>query len=44
MTEAIQAAMQSLMDDGTYLEILTRWGVEDGAIDDGDDQRRRQLR
>ncbi len=32
MTKAIQAAMQSLMDDGTYLEILTRWGVEDGAI------------
>ncbi len=21
-----------MMDDGTYLEILTRWGVEDGAI------------
>jgi polar amino acid transport system substrate-binding protein len=32
MTPAIQAAMQSLMDDGTYLEILTKWGVEDGAI------------
>jgi polar amino acid transport system substrate-binding protein len=32
MTKAIQAAMQSMMDDGTYLEILTRWGVEDGAI------------
>ena len=33
MTGAIQAAMQSLMDDGTYLDILTRWGVQDGAID-----------
>ncbi len=33
MTKAIQAAMQSLMDDGTYLKILTRWGVQDGAID-----------
>jgi polar amino acid transport system substrate-binding protein len=32
MTKAIQAAMQSLIDDGTYLEILTKWGVEDGAI------------
>ena len=33
MTGAIQAAMQSLMDDGTYLDILTRWGVQDNAID-----------
>ena len=32
MTKAVQAALQSMMDDGTYLEILTRWGVEDGAI------------
>ncbi|WP_427870224.1 ABC transporter substrate-binding protein [Leucobacter luti] len=33
LTKAIQAALQSLMDDGTYLEILTKAGVEDGAID-----------
>jgi polar amino acid transport system substrate-binding protein len=32
MTKAVQAALQSMIDDGTYLEILTRWGVEDGAI------------
>lgn len=32
LVEPIQAAMQSLMDDGTYLDILTEWGVEDGAI------------
>ena len=31
--EAIQAALQSLMDDGTYTAILTKWGVEQGAID-----------
>ena len=27
-------AVQSLIDDGTYTEVLSRWGVEDGAIDD----------
>lgn len=32
LTKAVQAALQSLMDDGTYLEILTKAGVEDGAI------------
>jgi len=31
--EALQAALQSLMDDGTYTEILSKWGVEQGAID-----------
>jgi len=33
MGEAIQAALQSLMDDGTYTSILSKWGVEKGAID-----------
>jgi polar amino acid transport system substrate-binding protein len=28
----IQKTLQSLMDDGTYLEILKAWGNEDGAI------------
>lgn len=32
MTKAVQAALQSMMDDGTYTEILTEWGVQDGAI------------
>lgn len=32
LTAAVQAALQSLIDDGTYLEILTYAGVEDGAI------------
>lgn len=32
MTKAIQAALQSLMDDGTYLEILTAAGIESGAL------------
>ncbi len=34
LTKAVQAALQSLMDDGTYLEILTAAGVEDGAIEE----------
>lgn len=34
LAEAIVAALESLEEDGTYLEILTDWGVEDGAIDD----------
>lgn len=29
---AIQGAVQALIDDGTYLQILKKWGVEDGAI------------
>lgn len=32
MTKAVQAALQSLMDDGTYLEILTSAGFESGAL------------
>lgn len=32
MTKAVQAALQSLMDDGTYLEILTKAGIESGAL------------
>ncbi|WP_205858620.1 ABC transporter substrate-binding protein [Plantibacter sp. M259] len=31
--KALQAALQSLMDDGTYGSILSKWGVESGAID-----------
>lgn len=34
LTEAIQAAMQSLVDDGTYADILDAWGVADGGIDE----------
>ena len=32
MTKAVQAALQSLMDDGTYMDILTAAGFESGAI------------
>ncbi|MFV0428129.1 MAG: ABC transporter substrate-binding protein [Arachnia sp.] len=33
LTEAIQAAMQHLMDDGTWDAILTGWGIEDAALE-----------
>ncbi|MBW3091812.1 ABC transporter substrate-binding protein [Bifidobacterium sp. 82T10] len=33
MDKFIQAAVQELMDDGTYGKILKHWGVESGAID-----------
>ncbi|WP_231371373.1 ABC transporter substrate-binding protein [Bifidobacterium sp. AGR2158] len=33
MAEAVQKAMQKLMDDGTYQAILEEWGVQGGAID-----------
>ncbi|WP_449282722.1 ABC transporter substrate-binding protein [Leucobacter sp.] len=33
-TQAVQAALQSLIDDGTYLEILTAAGIEAGALDE----------
>jgi polar amino acid transport system substrate-binding protein len=32
LTEAVQKAMQSLVDDGTYKKILDKWGVADGAL------------
>ena len=32
--QAIADAVKSLIDDGSYEEVLTTWGVEDGAIDD----------
>lgn len=32
VAEAVQEALQALMDDGTYLDILTRAGFEAGAI------------
>jgi len=34
LAKAIQAALQSLVDDGTYDEILSTWGVEDGGIEE----------
>ncbi|MFJ2864613.1 ABC transporter substrate-binding protein [Kitasatospora sp. NPDC087314] len=33
LTPAIQGAVQSLIDDGTYKQILTKWGVDAGALD-----------
>lgn len=32
-TKAVQAALQSLMDDGTYLKILSSVQIESGALD-----------
>lgn len=32
LTQAVQLALQSLIDDGTYKSILERWGQEDGAV------------
>lgn len=34
IVEAIQAGMQSLVDDGTYGDILDAWGVAEGGIDE----------
>ena len=33
IAKAVQAALQKLMDDGTYMKILKHCGVENGAID-----------
>jgi polar amino acid transport system substrate-binding protein len=32
LKNAVQAAVQKLMDDGTYKQILAHWGVSSGAI------------
>lgn len=34
LTEAIQSALQALIDDGTYTDILDEWGVADGGVDE----------
>ncbi|HEY6708142.1 MAG TPA: transporter substrate-binding domain-containing protein, partial [Actinomycetota bacterium] len=31
--EAVAGAVKALVDDGTYKTILTKWGVDAGAID-----------
>ncbi|MGA3057098.1 MAG: ABC transporter substrate-binding protein [Candidatus Limnocylindrales bacterium] len=32
LRDAVQKALQSMMDDGSYLQILTKWGVQSGAV------------
>ncbi|HVY08803.1 MAG TPA: ABC transporter substrate-binding protein [Mycobacteriales bacterium] len=32
LTQAVKTAVQGLIDDGSYLTILDKWGVESGAI------------
>jgi polar amino acid transport system substrate-binding protein len=34
LTKAVQAALQSMVDDGSYEAILDEWGVADGGIDE----------
>jgi polar amino acid transport system substrate-binding protein len=34
LTQAVQAALQSMVDDGSYEAILDEWGVADGGIDE----------
>jgi polar amino acid transport system substrate-binding protein len=36
LRDAVKAALLSMIDDGTYLQILTKWGVQSGAITDAD--------
>ena len=32
MAAAVQAALQSMVDDGSYGKILAKWGVADGRL------------
>jgi polar amino acid transport system substrate-binding protein len=32
LRDAVKAALQAMIDDGTYLKILTTWGVQSGAV------------
>jgi len=34
LTSAVQAALQSMVDDGSYDAILDSWGVTDGGVDE----------
>ncbi|TQO19949.1 amino acid ABC transporter substrate-binding protein (PAAT family) [Rhodoglobus vestalii] len=33
MAQVVQAALQSMVDDGSYLELLDAWGVASGGLD-----------
>ncbi|MGC0374929.1 ABC transporter substrate-binding protein [Streptomyces sp. SAI-229] len=33
LTQALEAAVNAIIEDGTYKEILAKWGAETGAID-----------
>ena len=35
-TPVLQKALQSLIDDGTYTKILSKWGVESGGVKKAD--------
>jgi polar amino acid transport system substrate-binding protein len=32
LRDAVKAALQQMIDDGTYMTILTKWGVQSGAV------------
>ena len=32
MAKAVQAALTALISDGTYTKLLTKWGIQAGAI------------
>jgi polar amino acid transport system substrate-binding protein len=32
MAKAVQAAMQQLISDGSYTQLVSKWGIQDGAI------------
>jgi polar amino acid transport system substrate-binding protein len=32
LRDAVKAALQQMIDDGTYKTILTKWGVQSGAV------------
>lgn len=36
LTPVVQQAIQHLIDDGTYLQILEKWGLEDNAVESSD--------
>ncbi len=43
MTQPVLAALNHLMDDGTYLQILKKWGLQSGAISNPGHQQGREL-
>jgi polar amino acid transport system substrate-binding protein len=36
LADGVLAALKSMVDDGKYVEILTKYGLEDGAVDIGE--------
>ena len=43
LAQAIQGALKAMIDDGSYQQILDKWDISEGAIDDPQIMTRRDI-